>query len=126
METNLQKCLCTAQEVASLCEYYRHDAFFANAAKMLEARQALRGIYGEVLQSNVIKDTLDEMRKRGLPKELYDRYLKEAIDVGLIPVPGRSRVGDRVLTEEDILKMKDIMEEIDEEFRQDRGWYGVG
>jgi hypothetical protein len=103
-----------------------HDAFFANAAQMLQAREALRGIYGEVLSSNVIKDTLDEMLKRGLPKELYTKYLNEAIDSGLIPVPGRSVIGGKVITEKDILKMKDIMEDVETEFRSDRGWYGVG
>jgi hypothetical protein len=103
-----------------------HDAFFTNAAKMLEAREALRKLYGNVLSRNSIKATLDEMRARGLPKELYDAYMEEAIESGLIPVPGKSKIGGKVITKEDILKMEDIMEEVNDEFMEDKGWYGVG
>lgn len=103
-----------------------HDAFFANAADMLEARNALRKIYAEMLENNVIKMTLDEMRGRGLPKELYDKFLNEAIDIGLIPVVGRSRVGGRLLTIDDILTREDILQEVPEGFKDDYGWYGVG
>ena len=103
-----------------------HDAFFANAADMLKARNALRGIYAKMLKNNVIKMTLDEMRARGLPKELYDKYLNEAIETGLIPVPGRSRVGGRLLKESDILNEKDILKEVPKDFKDDYGWYGVG
>ena len=103
-----------------------HDAFFANAADMLKARQALRKIYAEMLNNNVIKMTLDEMRARGLPKELYDRFLNEAIDIGLIPVIGRSRVGGKLITPEDILNVEDILKEVPSGFSSDYGWYGVG
>jgi SPP1 gp7 family putative phage head morphogenesis protein len=103
-----------------------HDAFFTNAADMLKARQALRESYAEVLNKNVIKMTLDEMRARGLPKELYDKYLEEAIETGLIPIPGRSRVGGKILTEKDILNKSDILREIPKGFSNDFGWYGVG
>jgi hypothetical protein len=103
-----------------------HDAFFANAADMLKARWALRKIYARVLDKNVIKDTLDEMRARGLPKEIYDRYLNEAIDIGLIPVAGRSRVGGKLVTETDILRKSDVLEEIPSGFKSNRGWYGIG
>ena len=103
-----------------------HDAFFANAADMLKARKALRGIYAKMLKNNVIKMTLDEMKARGLPKELYDKYLNEAIETGLIPVPGRSRVGGKLLKESDILNEKDILKEVPEDFKDDYGWYGVG
>jgi hypothetical protein len=103
-----------------------HDAFFTNAAKMLEARDALRKIYAEVLAKNVIKMTLDEMKARGLPKELYDKYLKEAIETGLIPIPGKSVVGGKVLTDKDILKEIDILKEVPKGFSKDYGWYGVG
>lgn len=103
-----------------------HDAFFTNAADMLKAREALREIYAEVLEKNIIKQTLDEMRARGLPKELYDKYLEEAIETGLIPIPGKSRVGGKLLTEEDILKRPDILKEIPKGFSKDYGWYGVG
>jgi SPP1 gp7 family putative phage head morphogenesis protein len=103
-----------------------HDAFFANAADMLKGRNALRRIYAKMLSKNVVKGTLDEMRARGLPKEIYERYLDEAIEIGLIPVAGRSRVGGRLLTVDDILTDKDILKEVPKGFKTDYGWYGVG
>lgn len=103
-----------------------HDAFFANAAEMLNARNALRGIYAESLKNNVIKMTLDEMLARGLPRELYDKYLDEAIDIGLIPVPGRSRIGGKLVKESDILTEKDILAPVVNDFKRDYGWYGIG
>ncbi len=103
-----------------------HDAFFANAADMLKAREALRVIYTKMLDKSVIKMTLDEMKSRGLPKELYDKYLDEAIEIGLIPVPGKSRIGGKLIKESDILKKEDILKEIPKGFSKDLGWYGVG
>ncbi len=103
-----------------------HDAFFANAAEMLKARKALREIYAKTLSRNVIKATLDEMKARGLPKEIYDRYLEEAIEKGLIPVPGKSRVGGKILKESDILTEEDILSPVPDDFKTDYGWYGVG
>ena len=102
-----------------------HDAFFTNAADMLKARRALRQIYANALQRNSIKLTLDEMRKRGLPKHLYDQYLNEAIETGLIPIVGRSRINGRLLEDTDILTREDILREIPESFFDDFGWYGV-
>ena len=103
-----------------------HDAFVTNAAKMLDARKALRDIYAKASDNTSIKDTLDEMYRRGLPKELYKKYLDEAIDIGLIPVVGRSKVGGKIITDEDVLKREDILREIDEDFRSNRYWYGIG
>ena len=103
-----------------------HDAFFANAADMLKGRQALRGIYARTLQANIIENTLKEMRSRGLPEELFQQYLKEAIEIGLIPVAGRSRVGGKLLTDKDILKEEDILQMVPDGFKKDYGWYGVG
>jgi hypothetical protein len=103
-----------------------HDAFFANAADMLKARDALRGIYAETLSKNVILMTLEEMKARGLPKELYDKYLNEAIETGLIPIPGRSRVGGKLLKDSDILTPSDILKKVPKGFNEDYGWYGVG
>lgn len=103
-----------------------HDAFFANAADMLPARNALRKIYAEVLKKNVVLMTLNEMRARGLPKALYDKYLEEAIVSGLIPVPGKSIVGGKVLTVDDILTEEDILKAVPKGFSEDLGWYGVG
>lgn len=103
-----------------------HDAFFANAADMLKARQALKQIYANALERNVIKSTLDEMKARGLPQDLYDKYLDEAIESGLIPVVGRSRIGGRIMRDTDILNRDDILKEIPKGFNNDYGWYGVG
>lgn len=103
-----------------------HDAFFANAADMLRARQALRGIYAETLDNNVIKMTLLEMRARGLPEEIYQKFLDEAIDIGLIPVVGRSKIGGRLLQKSDILTVEDILQSVPSGFKTDLGWYGVG
>jgi len=103
-----------------------HDAFFTSASEMLRARDALRSIYAETLSSNPLLQTLAEMRARGLPEELYQKYLTEAIETGLIPVPRRSRVGGRLLTEEDILRKEDIMKRVPPGFKSNFGWYGVG
>jgi hypothetical protein len=103
-----------------------HDAFFTNVADLMFGRRALRRIYAETLDKNVIKLVLDEMLARGLSREIYDKYLNDAIDRGLIPVPGRSVIGGRVITEDDILKPEDILEDIPFDFEHDYGWYGVG
>jgi SPP1 gp7 family putative phage head morphogenesis protein len=103
-----------------------HDAFFTNASDMLKAREALRKIYAEMLKKNVIVMTLDEMRARGLPKELYKKYMSEAIEKGLIPIPGVSRINGRLLKTDDILKPEDILKKVPQGFDQDYGWYGVG
>ena len=103
-----------------------HDAFFTNAADMLSAKSALKKIYARTLEAGSVKATLDEMLKRGLPKELYKQYMDEAINIGLIPVVGRSRVGGKLLTEADILKKEDILQEINENFKKNLSWYGIG
>jgi hypothetical protein len=68
------------------------------------------------------------MLARGFPKELYDQYLNEAIDKGLIPVAGKSVVGGKTLTEKDILTKEDVMSEIPDptKFEDDWGFYGIG
>ena len=103
-----------------------HDAFFTNAGDLLKAKSALRKLYADAVEKNTIKATLDEMLARGLPRELYDKYLNEAIDIGLIPVVGRSRINGKLLTEEDILKATDILEELPPDFTSNRSWYGIG
>lgn len=103
-----------------------HDAFFTNAADMLRAKQALRERYAKSLERNSIKLTLDEMRARGMPDELYYKYLNEAIDIGLIPVVGRSRIGGKILESSDILTVEDILENIPDGFKSNRSWYGIG
>jgi len=103
-----------------------HDAFVTNAADMLEARDALRQIYASTISKNSLLDTLNEMRKRGLPQEEYDKYLNEAIDTGLLPVAGRSVVGGKTLEDADILKKEDILEDIQHTFDKNKYWYGIG
>jgi hypothetical protein len=103
-----------------------HDAFFANAADMLPARKALKEVYANALEANSIRATLDEMRARGLPKELYDKYLNEAIETGLIPVVGRSRINGKLMTKEEILTKEDILALTPENFKDNRYWYGIG
>ena len=103
-----------------------HDAFFTNAADMLKARQALREIYATTLDRNVIEATLLEMKNRGLPKELYKKYYDEAVEIGLIPVIGKSKIGGKVVTEQDILKKEDILRVVPKGFKDDFSWYGVG
>ena len=103
-----------------------HDAFLMNTTDMLKGRQALREIYANSLESNTIKKTLDEMLSRGFPKELYQQYLDEAIEIGLIPVVGRSRINGVLMKESDILKKEDILKKVLEGFLSDFGFYGVG
>jgi hypothetical protein len=103
-----------------------HDAFFTNAARMLEGKLALRKMFANALESNSVKKTLDLLKERGLPQELYDKYLNEAIDSGIIPVLGRSKIGGRVITEEDILNRSDILQELPREFwKNDKSFYGI-
>jgi len=102
-----------------------HDAFFNHAADIIPVRDALRTVFADTLETNVLKKTLDEMLARGLPKELYDQYLNEMIDKGMIPVPGRSVVGGKVMTKDDILTREDILAPIDRSFRTNRYFYGV-
>jgi hypothetical protein len=103
-----------------------HDAFFTNAADMLEARQALRGIYASTIDKEPVKATLDEMLKRGLPRKLYKQYLDEAVELGLIPVVGKSRIGGKLVTADDILTKEEILEPVPEKFNDNRYWYGIG
>jgi len=103
-----------------------HDAFFTNLGDMQDGRKALREIYAEMTKRQSVKQTLDELKARGLPKELYDKYLNEAIDTGIIPVVGRSVVGGKVLQKEDILTAEDILQQTKDDFNDDYGFYGVG
>lgn len=103
-----------------------HDAFFTNAAHMLDARDALRVIYARAVDTDSIKQTLLEMRRRGMPQELYEAYYNEAVEKGLIPVPGKSIVGGKVLEESDILTSEEVLQPIRHEFDENRYFYGVG
>ena len=94
---------------------------------MIKAKNELRRLYAKAVTTDTIKATLDLLKERGLPKELYTKYMDEAMDKGLIPVPGRSIVGGKVLSKEDILTAQDILEDIPVEFwKNDKGFYGIG
>lgn len=93
---------------------------------MIPARDGIRLIYANAVDSQSIKATLDEMLARGFPKEMYDAYLKEAIDIGLIPVAGRSIVGGKVIQESDILKRSDVLRNIPKLFKDNLYFYGIG
>jgi hypothetical protein len=110
----------------SLTPSVEHLAFFTNVADMLPARDALRNIYAGAMDRNVIEELLKEMLGRGLPKAVYDKYMDEAINLGLIPKAGVSRVGGKILQESDILKKEDILREIPNQFEDDLYFYGVG
>ena len=103
-----------------------HDAFVTNAGLMLNARSALRRIYSRAVANTSIQDTLKELYNRGLPRELYLKYLKEAQDIGLIPVAGRSEIGGRVISDKDILRPEDVLQKVDESLGSNRYWYGIG
>jgi len=103
-----------------------HDAFFANAADMTKGREALREIMAKTLDSDSLLWTLNEMRARGLPKEIYDKYLKEMIDQGLIPVAGKSVVGGKLMRKEDILTKEMMLVPVKKDFTDNRYFYGVG
>lgn len=103
-----------------------HDAFMTNAADMILARDALREIYARTLRRNVIEELLEEMYKRGLPRYIYNQYKKEAIELGLIPVVGQSRINGKLVTENDILTIEDILEKVDHNFDKNRYFYGIG
>jgi hypothetical protein len=95
---------------------------------MIKARAGLRELYAEAVSKQSIKATLDEMHARGLPDELYQKYLDEAIDTGIIPVAGRSRINGVLLKESDILTEEHILSPIPEpsKYDNDLGFYGIG
>lgn len=101
-----------------------HDAFFTHIAHMPRAKDALRQEYARAATASNVRATLDEMRRRGLPGEEYERFLEEAISIGIIPVPGRSVVGGKTLTTEDILTAEDILDRTSR--GMNRSWYAVG
>jgi hypothetical protein len=103
-----------------------HDAFFTNIADMTPAKQALRKSYARVIKKNVVLATLNEMKARGLPKDLYDKYLKEAIETGLIPIEGVSKIGGKTVKASDILTEEDILKQVADDFNEEFGWYGIG
>jgi hypothetical protein len=85
-----------------------HDAFFVNVGEAAGAKNALRHLYADAVESETILKTLNAMRKEGLSDEAYQRLLKKAVEDGLIVKDG--------LTAEDILAPIPVGE----------SWYGIG
>ena len=93
---------------------------------MVPAREGLKTIYADCVDSQSLKATLLEMRRRGMPKELYDAYIDEAERIGLIPVPGKSVVGGKTLTKDDILRREDVLVPLKNDFKTNKYFYGIG
>lgn len=93
---------------------------------MLPARQGIKEIYADAVDSQSLLWTLNEMRARGMPKEVYEAYLDEAERLGLIPVVGKSVVGGKTLTEKDILKRSDVLIPLKNDFKTNKYFYGIG
>ena len=88
-----------------------HDAFFINIADASKAKNALRELYADAVESDIVESTLKAMRKEGLSKESYDKFRKEAIDRGLIVEDKRQG-----LTKQDIIRT----------LEDDEYFYGIG
>ena len=85
-----------------------HDAFFVNVGEATQAKNALRHLYADAVESDTILNTLKAMRKDGLSEKEYNRLLAQAREDGLIVENG--------LTAEDILSPIPVGE----------SWYGIG
>lgn len=86
-----------------------HDAFMTNVTLAQESKDALREIYGNAAESDIIRKTLRAMREEGLSRASYEKFLKKAKDMGL-------------LDPDDPLTKKEILQEIKEGF----DFYGIG
>jgi hypothetical protein len=86
-----------------------HDAFFTNISEANRARDALREIYADAVESQTVLNTLKEMRRRGLSRQSYNRLVRLAREQGLIDP-------DNAITREDVLSP--LTEGLD--------WYGIG
>jgi len=61
-----------------------HDEWFVNLSDATKSKAALRKIYADTLDRNVLLETLEVMRKEGLTQESYDRLLEKAKREGII------------------------------------------
>jgi hypothetical protein len=86
-----------------------HDAFFSNLGEAVPAKWALRQIYADALKEGTIHKTLKAMRKSGMSRATYNRYLQRAKDDGLIDPPNK-------------ITPKELLESI----RPGNDWYGIG
>jgi SPP1 gp7 family putative phage head morphogenesis protein len=73
-----------------------HDAFFTNIADAQRAKDAIRSLYADAVESNTILNTLKAMRADGLSQATYNRLVAKAKAEGLIDPPNK-------ITKKDIL-----------------------
>ena len=87
-----------------------HDAFFVNAGDAMRAKGALRRIYADTLDADIVRDTLKEMRRSGMTRASYLEFIKEAERLGLIP------------DKRDALRREEVLAPL----KDDEYWYGIG
>lgn len=106
-----------------------HDAFFSNIMHMNAGKTALREAYANAVDANIVDAVLEEMVKRGLPRSVAKEFREEAIVLGLLPIAGKSKIGGRYMTPEDILTKKDVLSAIESglsAYETNKSWYGIG
>ena len=86
-----------------------HDAFFVNMGEATKAKDALRHLYADAVESDTVLKTLNALRDEGLSEKAYQRLLAKAKQDGLIVESGG-------MTRDDILAPIPIGE----------SWYGIG
>jgi hypothetical protein len=59
-----------------------HDAIVMNINELDDGVDAMFRVYGKARDFNNIKATLDKLKEEGLSKQLYDKYMKEAHELG--------------------------------------------
>jgi SPP1 gp7 family putative phage head morphogenesis protein len=64
-----------------------HDAFFTHITQAEKSKEALRKIYAEALNGDVVKETLKEFRRSGLSYDSYQELLNRAVERGLVDNP---------------------------------------
>lgn len=72
-----------------------HDAFFTSITHLDTVSETILAIYADAAGSRQIERTLEAMRSAGLPREVYERFLEEARELGMVGNP---------LTKEEILR----------------------
>lgn len=86
-----------------------HDAFMTNVALAKKSKDALREIYGNAAEADILRKTLRAMRDEGMSRQSYEKFLRKAKEMGL-------------LDPSDPLTKKEILQEIKEGF----DFYGIG
>jgi len=86
-----------------------HDAFMTNIVNAQKSKQALREIYADATEADVIRNTLKVMRSQGLSRDSYTKFINLAQEKGLLDQSDK-------LTKEDILQA----------LRPGYDFYGIG